>query len=84
MPEFTTFPLIDLKTWVLSSVWAAFRPGEQHEEKSKGRKMQEQLCSVAGIQNLYMGQQGPYGKKYSVVTSWGALNFGLSYMYLLY
>lgn len=59
--------LTDLKTWILSYVWEAFGSGEPkspfvHKQKSKGRKMQEQFCSVARIQNPCMGQQEPYGK----------------------
>lgn len=74
--------LIDLKTWILSSVWEAFRLGEQHLQKSKGRKMHENLCSVAGIQKPWMGmgmgQQGAIWEKWIEDTSWRALNVVLT------
>lgn len=43
--------LTDFKRWALSSAGEAFRPGEQHEQKSKGRKMYKKLSSVARIQD---------------------------------
>lgn len=43
--------LTDFKRWALSSAGEAFRPGEQHEQKSKGGKMYKKLSSVARIQD---------------------------------